>query len=100
MELSDSQKKHLKGLAHDLNPVVMIGQHGLKPSIMEAIDQALEHHQLIKIRISADNRDLRDEWLAKILEHVSEASVIQKIGHIVVLYQRNPKKPDMTRHSS
>ncbi len=57
------------------------------------IDQALEYHQLVKIKINAGDRDLRDQILEKILEHTSEAILIQKIGNTAVLYQRNPDRP-------
>ena len=93
MELTDAQKKRLKGLAHSLHPIVLIGQNGLKDTILVEIDQALEYHQLVKIKINAGDRDLRDQILEKILEHTSEAILIQKIGNTAVLYQRNPDRP-------
>lgn len=93
MELTDAQKKRLKGLAHSLHPIVLIGQNGLKDTILVEIDQALEYHQLVKIKINAGDRDLRDQILEKILEHTSEALLIQKIGNTAVLYQRNPDRP-------
>lgn len=93
MELTDAQKKRLKGLAHALHPIVLIGQNGLKDTILVEIDQALEYHQLVKIKINAGDRDLRDQILEKILEHTSEAILIQKIGNTAVLYQRNPDRP-------
>ncbi|HPQ94887.1 MAG: YhbY family RNA-binding protein [Thiothrix sp.] len=95
MDLKDTQKKHLKGLGHALRPVVMVGQHGLKDSILEEITIALEHHQLIKIRISVGDRDRRDELLAQILEHSTGATLIQQIGNTALLYRVNPKKPSL-----
>ncbi|HPY40204.1 MAG TPA: YhbY family RNA-binding protein [Thiolinea sp.] len=93
MELTDAQTKRLKGLAHALHPIVLIGQNGLKDTILVEIDNALTYHQLVKIKISVGDRDLRDETLKQILEHASEAILIQKIGNMAVLYQRNPDRP-------
>lgn len=95
MELKETQKKRLKGLAHALKPVVMVGQNGLKDSILEELDTALAHHQLVKIKISAGDRQARDALLAAILQHANAATLIQQIGNMAVLYQRNPKKPDI-----
>lgn len=93
MELTDAQKKRLKGLAHALHPIILIGQQGLKDSILVELDNALAYHQLVKIKISVGDRDLRNETLEQILEHASQAILIQQIGNTAVLYQRNPDRP-------
>ena len=93
MELKETQKKRLKGMAHGLKPVVMIGQHGLKDSILEELTTALEFHQLIKVKISVGDRGVRDEIIKQLLTHAKKAILIQQIGNIVVFYQRNPEKP-------
>ncbi len=95
MELKETQKKRLKGLAHDLKPVVMIGQHGLKDSILEELNTALDYHQLIKVKISVGDRNARDEVIQQLLKHADKAVLIQQIGNMAVLYQRNPKKADL-----
>ncbi len=96
MELTETQKKRLRSRAHDLKPVVMIGQHGLKPTVLEEITNALDYHQLIKIKLSVGDRELRDELLQQIT-HYSQATLIQRIGNIAVLYRRNPDKPDILK---
>ncbi|WP_298611948.1 YhbY family RNA-binding protein [uncultured Thiothrix sp.] len=93
MELTDAQRKRLKGLAHTLHPIVLIGQQGLKDTILVELNNALEYHQLVKIKINAGDRELRNEILEQILEHASEAILIQQIGNTAVLYQRNPERP-------
>lgn len=95
MELKETQKKYLRGLAHSLKPVIMIGQHGLKDSLLEELDTALNHHQLIKVKISAGDRDARNKMLLQLLKHADKATLIQQVGNMAVLYQRNPKKPDL-----
>lgn len=96
MELNETQKKRLRTRAHDLKPVVMVGQHGLKPTVLEEISAALDHHQLIKIKLSVGDRDLRDQILSQIIQY-SQAQTIQRIGNIAVLYRRNPDRPDMLK---
>ena len=95
MELKETQKKRLKGLAHALKPVVMIGQHGLKDSILEELITALEYHQLIKVKISVGDREARDKIIQQLLSHAEKATLIQQIGNMAVFYQRNPEKTDV-----
>ena len=52
MAVNDKQRRYLKGLAHPLKPVVMIGNSGLTPAVLNEIEQALSHHELIKVRVS------------------------------------------------
>jgi RNA-binding protein len=91
MPLSEPQKRQLKKLAHALKPVVMVGQAGISANVLAEIDGALEHHQLIKIKISLGDRDLRDEAIAQI-QRQSSAELLQRIGNIAILFRRNPKK--------
>ncbi len=93
MELTDAQRKRLKGLAHALHPIILIGQQGLKDTILIELNNALEYHQLVKIKINAGDRELRNAILEQILEHANEAVLIQQIGNTAVLYQRNPERP-------
>lgn len=93
MELTEAQKKHLRTRAYDLKPVVIIGQQGLKPTVLEEISGALNFHQLIKVKLNVGDRDLRDEILAQVLQY-SQAQLVQRIGNISVLYRRNPDRPD------
>jgi RNA-binding protein len=90
--LSNPQKRHLRSLAHALKPVVMIGQHGLKDSILDELDIALTAHELIKVRVSAEDREERAALIARLVE-ASGAELIQTIGHVAILFRRNPKKP-------
>ena len=84
-------KKALKAKAHALKTVVMIGQQGLTPAVLNEIDLALEHHELIKVRVNAADRNERGEMVGQILEQTG-AVVIQAIGHVVALYRKNPDK--------
>ncbi len=91
MTLNESQKKHLRGLAHKLRPVVMVGQHGLKETIFEEVEIALDAHELIKIKVSVGDRLERDEIIQKICDR-SSAILVQRVGNIAILFRRNPHK--------
>jgi RNA-binding protein len=83
-------KKTLKAKAHALKPVILIGQSGLTPAVLAEIENALQFHELIKIKIRAE-RDERKLISDKIsIETGSE--LIQRIGQITVFYRLNPKK--------
>jgi len=92
VSLSNPQIRHLRGLAHSLKPVVMIGQHGLRESVLEEIGIALDFHELIKIKVSAGDRDERDKIIQEIITE-TRAKLVQRIGNMAVLFRRNSKKP-------
>lgn len=98
MKLSESQKRHLRGLGHHLKPVVRVGQHGLKESVMAEIEQALDFHELIKVKIAAE-RDTRNAIAADICAQTGAES-IQTIGQMLVLFKRNAKKPKIALPSA
>lgn len=99
MALSNLQKRHLRSLAHHLKPVVMIGQHGLKDSILDELEIALDVHELVKVRVSAEDRDDRTEMIERLVA-ASGAELVQTIGHIAVLFRRNAKKPKIALPSA
>lgn len=84
------EKKKLKAQAHPLNPVVMIGQAGLTPAVINEINIALDVHELIKVKIRAE-RDVRSVIREQICTE-THAELIQSIGQVAVLYRKNPKK--------
>jgi RNA-binding protein len=92
MPLSDTQRRHLRGLAHHLKPVVMVGQDGLKATVLAEVDAALTAHELIKVKVAAADREERAALIAEIAA-ASGAERVQSIGHVAVLFRRNPKKP-------
>lgn len=91
MNLSERQKRHLRGLGHHLKPVVWVGQHGLTDAVLGEIDLALETHELIKVKIAAD-REQRVEISDRVCA-ATDASLIQRIGLMIILFRRNAKKP-------
>jgi len=90
-KISSKQRKFLKSKAHNLKPVVMIGNAGLTDNIHTEIEIALEYHELVKVKLTS-NRDTRDEMVKTICLKAS-AIEVQVIGHVLVLFKkvREPK---------
>jgi len=91
MPITESQKRHLRKLAHNLKPLVIIGGNGLTENVINEIDQTLAHHELIKVRVNAMDREERDAMVVAICEAL-ECALVQRIGHIAAIY-RAAKKP-------
>lgn len=91
MQLSEKQKRHLRGLAHQRKPVVIIGDKGLTAAVLREIDLSLAHHELLKVRINAADRAQRQDLLTELC-NATGASLVQRIGHVVVVY-RPSKRP-------
>jgi RNA-binding protein len=91
MPLSPKQRHFLRGLAHSLKPIIIIGQQGLTPNVNSEIDQALTYHELIKLRVNAEDRIQRRQLIETMVGEAN-AELVVAIGHIAVLYRPNPKK--------
>ena len=87
MSLTNKQNKYLRGLSHDLKPVVMIGNSGVTEGVLNELEARLAHHELIKVRISGVDRDERRQ-MAENLCKESNSELVNTIGHIAVLYRR------------
>ncbi len=90
--LTNLQKHHLKTLAHHHKPIVIIGNHGLTPAVIHEIFLALDHHELIKIRVNAGDREARETLISDICA-ATRADMVQRVGHIATLFRRNPENP-------
>ena len=86
MNLNNKQKQYLKGLAHPLKPVVMLGNNGLTEGVLAEIEQALKHHELIKIKVAAEERETKTLIVDAIVRE-TKASNVQVIGNMLVLYR-------------
>lgn len=92
MTLNDAQRKHLRRLGHDRNPIVLVGQSGISPNLVAELDRALNDHELVKVRARVGDRDTRDEILDE-LARATRSELVQRIGHVALYYRRNPDKP-------
>ncbi|MUK63463.1 ribosome assembly RNA-binding protein YhbY [Aliivibrio fischeri] len=86
MNLSTKQKQYLKGLAHNLKPVVLMGANGLTEAVVAEIEIALNHHELIKVKIASEDRDTKQLIVEAIIRE-TEAEKVQVIGKTLVLYR-------------
>ena len=93
MLITTAQKKFLRAKAHHLNPVVSIGQKGITDTLVEETKQALAVHELIKIKLPADDKAAKRAILATICA-ACDAQEVQLIGRIGVAY-RPAKKPSI-----
>ena len=90
--LTPIERKALKARAHDLDPVVMIGDAGLTPAVMAEIDRSLSAHELIKIRVAGDDREARLAMRDRIVEELS-AQQVQDIGKLLIVFRERPAEP-------
>lgn len=90
MSLTEGQKKKLRGLGHKLKPVVTIGSAGLSDAVLEEFLRSLDHHELMKVKLSVGDRDNRDEILRSLCSHAS-AELVQRIGNIGLLFRKRRK---------
>ena len=88
--LTNKQKKHLKGLAHDKKPVVMLGKKGLTDSVVKETQAALLAHELIKVKLL--DSDDQEQDVASLAER-ADAELVGVHGHIAILYAPHPDKP-------
>lgn len=91
MTLSNKQKQFLKGLAHDRKPVVLLGANGLTEGVLAEIDSSLDIHELIKVKVASEDREVKQLIIDAIVRE-TKAVKIQTIGHILVLFRQTADK--------
>ena len=87
-DLTSAQRKHLRRLAHPLDPVAKIGKGGLTDAVERAVDKALDDHELIKVKF-VDFKDQKKELSAQLAQR-TQSHQAGLIGNIVILYRQNP----------
>lgn len=90
ISLNNAEIKHLKGIRHHLNPVVIVGNNGLSQNVIEEISRALYDHELIKVKIPAGSKDEREE-IAQAIADACEATLVNHIGRICLILRKNPE---------
>jgi len=88
MSLNKKQIQHLRGVAHPLKPVVLLGNNGLTEAVVAEIDYALNHHELIKVKIPTDDKETKTLIVEAICRETS-ATKIQVIGKTLVIYRKS-----------
>jgi RNA-binding protein len=92
MALTEKQKKHLRRLAHPMNPIVMLGNAGLTEAVVAELDRALTDHELVKVSARVGERDERDEVLATLANRTT-SELVQRVGHVGVFYRGRQRLP-------
>jgi RNA-binding protein len=92
--LKGYQKKFLKGLAHRFQPVVFIGQKGLSRGLIGSIDDALNTHELIKVKFVEFKEKQQKDTIAETIQAETGCRLVGIIGHIAIFYrqQADPEK--------
>ncbi|MBN1634865.1 MAG: ribosome assembly RNA-binding protein YhbY [Deltaproteobacteria bacterium] len=88
MQLKGSQKKYLRGMAHNLRPVVMVGKNGVTNDLIGAVIQALDSQELIKVKF-IDYKE-KKKALSNDIEQRAGAELVGMIGNIAILYRQHP----------
>ncbi len=87
-DLKGAGRTYLRGLAHHLKPVIFVGQNGITESFIQGVDQALEAHELIKVKFNSFKEQKR--ILAKEIETKSRSEMVGLIGNIAIFYRQHP----------
>ena len=91
--LSRSQTRFLRGLAHALKPVVTVGNKGLTDGVLAELELALTTHELVKLKLRGD-REQRSGWIDSVCD-ATGAALVQQIGQVCCLYRPHPDKPQL-----
>ena len=84
--LTSAQTRFLRGQAHDLKAMLQVGGKGISDALVAEVDLALEHHELIKVKVGGEDREARDAMIGTLAERTG-AALVQRIGHTAVLYR-------------
>ena len=93
-KLTNNQKKFLRSRGHSLKPIVMVGQYGLSESVLAELEVTMTKHELLKIKIRADDKDDRQKMIDEIVK-VTQAHLIQMIGNVMVIYRAFKEEPQI-----
>ena len=84
--LTSAQSRFLRGQAHDLKAMLQVGGKGISDALVAEVDAALEHHELIKVKVGGDDRAARAALIDELVARAG-AALVQRIGHTAVLYR-------------
>ncbi len=86
--LDNRQKRYLKALVHAKKPIVIVGDGGLTPAVLNEINLALDYHELIKVRVNAEDRESRAQLIEQICQTLN-TELVQRVGHVAALFRQN-----------
>jgi RNA-binding protein len=86
ISLTSAQTRFLRGQAHGLKAILQVGGKGIGESLVQEVLVALEHHELIKVKVAAEDREVRDGLIDELARR-TDSALVQRIGHTAVLYR-------------
>ena len=86
--LKGSERTYLRGLAHHLKPVVIVGEQGITDKLIQATNEALDFHELIKVKFNSFKK--QKKALAQEIEERTQSEMVGMIGHIAMFYRQQP----------
>ena len=94
MNLSNSQKRYLRGLGHAIKPLIQVGKNGITDALIKELGLVLDQHELVKVKLATDDRQARRIQMAE-LEEKTQASLVQTVGKVACYYRRNQDQPKL-----
>jgi len=88
--LKGYQRKYLRAMAHALKPVLLIGQRGVTPTVAQELAQALDRHELVKIKFIECKVKSDKQRMAEELKDTVGAHLIGMVGHTAIFFRSNP----------
>jgi len=89
-KLNGSLKKHLRGIAHGLKPVVFVGQRNLTANVIKALQESLDYHELIKVKCIDFKEKEQKKKIAQEIEKLADCELVGMIGHILTFFRQQP----------
>lgn len=89
--LTSAQTRFLRGQAHELKALMQIGGKGISDGVIAELNQLLEDHELVKVKVGAADRESRDAMIESLVER-TESALVQRIGHTAVLFRQSKDK--------
>ncbi|GAB2500221.1 ribosome assembly RNA-binding protein YhbY [Pseudoxanthomonas sangjuensis] len=89
--LTAAQNRFLRGHAHDLKALLQTGGKGVTPAFLAELDEVLERHELVKVKVAAEDREAREALVSEIVGRTG-AALVQRIGHVAILYRPSKDK--------
>ena len=89
--MTSAQARFLRGAAHDLKAILQVGGKGITDALVAEVQYALELHELIKVKVAAEDREVRDAMIGDLAGRAG-AALVQRIGHTAVLYKPSKEK--------
>ena len=90
--LTNAQNRFLRGQAHGLKALMQVGGKGVTTALVAELDAVLERHELVKVKVAAEDREARDAMIAELAGQTG-AALVQRIGHTATLYRPASERP-------